>query len=327
MQKTKILICGATGFIGRNCVNHFAAQENIQVYALYNQKMPYETPDAVNKVIWRKGNLLNQDDCISALQDIDIVIQAAATTSGAKDIVNKPYIHVTDNAVMNSLLLRQSMEQEIKHFIFLSCTVMYQSSENPIKESDWDQNNELYRSYFGVGNTKIYIEKMLDFYSRVSQMKTTAIRHSNIYGPYDKFDLNRSHFLGATISKVMQATESITMWGTGEEKRDLLYIDDLMSFINLVITKQTESFKLYNCGLGIAHSVKSIVDLVVSTSEKQLEINQDLSKPTIKTSLALDCTLAKNDLGWVPKVNLSEGIKKTLEWWKENIDPTSLMPF
>ena len=319
LEKKKVLVCGATGFIGRNCVNYFSSKEEIQVYALYNNSEPYNCENAKNEVIWRRGDLLNLEDCKAALKDIDIIIQAAATTSGAKDIVNKPYLHVTDNAVMNSLLLRQAMEQGIKHFIFFSCTVMYQSSEKPIKESDWNENDELYHSYFGVGNTKIYIEKMLDFYSRISTMKTTAIRHSNIYGPHDKYDLERSHFLGATITKVMQAKDSITMWGSGEEKRDLLYIDDLMEFVDLVIEKQSKGFRLYNCGLGIAHSVKSVIDLVISLSGKALTVDQDLSKPSIKTSLALDCSLAKEELGWEPKISLSQGIGKTLEWWRLNI--------
>lgn len=321
-----VLICGATGFIGRNCVNYFSSKKEYQVYALCNKRPPFDVKNAVNKVIWRRGNLLELQDCISSLKGIDIVIQAAATTSGSKDIVNQPYLHVTDNAIMNSLLLRQSMEQGIKHFIFFSCTVMYQSSANPIKESDWDQNKELYKSYFGVGNTKIYIEKMLEFYSRISPMKTTAIRHSNIYGPYDKFDLERSHFFGATVSKVMQASKSILMWGTGEEKRDLLYVDDLMSFLDKVIDKQPQKFRLYNCGLGIAHSVKSIVDLIVRLSGKELSVDQDLSKPSIKTSLALDCSLAKEELGWKPEVEIADGIDKTLNWWKKNIDPSTLHP-
>ena len=55
---------------------------------------------------------------------------------------------------------------------------MYKSSSKPIKESDWNPSDEINERYFGVANTKIYIEKMLDFYSRISNMKTTAIRHS-----------------------------------------------------------------------------------------------------------------------------------------------------
>ena len=190
-MKKKLLICGATGFIGRNMVEYFAQKDEFEVHAIRFNREEYQ----VKNVIWHKVDLRNSDQIEKVIAGIDIVIQAAATTSGAKDIVTKPYIHVTDNAVMNSYLFRLAFEHKVKHVIFFSCTVMYQSSEKALKESDFDGNNELHPRYFGVGNTKLYIEKMCDFYSRIGETKFTAIRHSNIYGPFDKYDLERSHFL------------------------------------------------------------------------------------------------------------------------------------
>ena len=320
-----ILICGATGFIGRNLVHYFSSKNSFQVHAVKHKKDSYKVPNACNKVIWHDADLLSLDDVSRVLKNVDIVIQAAATTSGAKDIVNRPYIHVTDNAIMNSLLLRQAMEYGVKHFIFFSCTVMYQSSQIPIRESDWSPSQTINERYFGVANTKIYIEKMLEFYANISDMKTTAIRHSNIYGPYDKFDLERSHVFGATITKVLKAKESIVVWGTGEEERDLLYIDDLCNFTNLAITNQKSRYRLYNCGLGKSISIKSLVHKIVNESSKNLDINHDTSKPTIKTSLSLNCSLAKDELGWEPNTTLEDGIKKTINWWKNNIDPSTLL--
>ena len=72
---------------------------------------------------------------------------------------------------------------------------------------------------------------MCEFYSQISDTKFTVIRHSNIYGPYDKFDLERSHFIGATISKVMNSSSKISVWGKGKEKRDLLHVNDLTNLI------------------------------------------------------------------------------------------------
>ena len=66
---------------------------------------------------------------------------------------------------------------------------------------------------------------MCEFYSNLSKTKYTVIRHSNIYGPYDKFDLEKSHVFGATLTKVMNGKERVTVWGTGREGRDLLYIE------------------------------------------------------------------------------------------------------
>jgi GDP-L-fucose synthase len=319
MQKKKVLICGATGFVGRNMVEHFAKNPSYEVHAVRFNRPEYK----IENVIWHKADLRKPEDIERVIKGIDIIIQAAATTSGSKDIVTRPYIHVTDNAVMNSYLFRAAFEHKVKNVIFFSCTVMYQSSSEPLKESDFDENRPLHPRYFGVGNTKIYIEKMCEFYSRISETKYTAIRHSNIYGPHDKFDFERSHVFGATVSKVMLAEDKITVWGTGEEERDLLYVDDLNNFVELAINNQKEKYRLYNCGLGKAVTIKELVNKIVKASGKHLKIEHDLSQPTIKTSLFLDCSLAEKELGWKPKINLDEGIKRTIKWWDKNVDRES----
>lgn len=314
-MKKKVLICGATGFIGRNMVEQLSQRDDLEIHAVRFQRPEYHCPN----VIWHHADLRKSEDIERVIQNIDIIIQAAATTSGSKDIVTRPYIHVTDNAVMNSLLFRAAFEHQVKHVIFFSCTVMYQSSDTALKETDFDTNIPLHPRYFGVGNTKLYIEKMCEFYAGISNTKFTAIRHSNIYGAHDKFDLERSHVFGATVTKVMSAKDKVVVWGTGEEERDLLHADDLVNFVSLAMDKQIQKYRLYNCGLGKAIPIKELVQKIVIHSGKSLAIEHDLSQPTIKTSLFLDCSLANEELGWQPKVNLDEGIKRTLVWWQENI--------
>ncbi|MDO8436448.1 MAG: NAD-dependent epimerase/dehydratase family protein, partial [bacterium] len=295
MQKKKILICGAAGFIGRNMAEYFAQRGDFEIFGTYFNSEPLSNP----KITMIKANLTNKEDVGRAVKGMDIIIQAAATTSGAKDIVEKPYYHVTDNAIMNSLIFRAAYEYNVSHIIFFSCTVMYQSSDNPVKETDFDANKEIYPNYFGVGWTKVYIEKMCEFYSKIGNAKYTVIRHSNIYGPHDKFDLEKSHVFGATMTKVMTTKDGgkVVVWGTGEEARDLLYISDLVNFVELAIDKQQSKFELYNVGLGAFVSVVDLVKKIIAISKRNLQIEYDTSKPTIKTKLRLDSSKAKNSLG------------------------------
>jgi GDP-L-fucose synthase len=314
-MKTKVLVCGATGFIGRNITEQLSKRPDLEVHAVRFRRPEY----ACANVTWHQADLRNPEEIENVIAGVDVVIQAAATTSGSKDIVKRPYVHVTDNAVMNSYLFRAAFEHKVRQVIFFSCTVMYASSEKALKESDLDANEALHPRYFGVANTKLYIEKMCEFYAGISDTKFTAIRHSNIYGAHDKFDLERSHVFGATITKVMEAKDKVSVWGTGDEERDLLYIDDLVNFIELAMEKQPHKFGLYNCGYGKAISIKDLVNTIVKLSGKTLRIEHDLTQPTIKTSLFLDCGLAKSELGWEPKTTLEQGIKNTLQWWSENI--------
>lgn len=314
-MKKKLLICGATGFIGRNMTEQLAQRNEYEIHAVRFNRPEYSCPN----VIWHQADLRKPEDIQRIIQGMDIIIQAAATTSGSKDIVTRPYIHVTDNAVMNSYLFRAAFEHQVQQVIFFSCTVMYPSSAVALKETDCDANKPLYSRYFGVGHTKLYIEKMCEFFAGIGNTKFTAIRHSNIYGPHDKFDLEKSHVFGATITKVMTAQDKIVVWGTGEEERDLLYVDDLVRFVELAMTQQTEKYQLYNCGYGQAIPIRDLVNKIVKISEKNLRIEHDLSQPTIKTSLFLDCTRAQQELGWQPQVNLEAGIAKTIHWWRTHI--------
>jgi len=313
----RILICGATGFIGKNLLD-FYNKENYNIRAAHFKRPPVK---GYENVEWVKCDLRDAAQVKSVLSGVDIVMQFAATTTGAKDIISKPYIHVTDNVVMNSLLLREALEQGVEHFIFPSCTIMYQKSETALKESDFHASDEMLPFYFGAGHTKVYLENMCKFFAGFKKTKHTVIRHSNVYGPHDKYDLEKSHVTGATITKVITSKDGkVNVWGTGEEARDLLYIEDLIDFIDIAINKQNSYYELFNVGLGEKIKIKDLVKKIIDCSGRKLEMIHDLSKPTIPTSLYLDCSKAKEQLGWSPKHTLEEGIHKTLAWCRGNIN-------
>lgn len=317
-DRRQVLICGATGFIGRNLAERLVKRSDLRVRGIYHRRPPYELPG----LEWHQADLTMGQDVDRVLDGVSVLVQAAATTSGSKDIVNRPHIHVTDNAVMNSLLLRAAFEKKVEHVVFFSCTVMLASSEKALTEDDFDANAEIHPRYFGAGWTKLYIEKMCEFYARIGRAKHTVIRHSNIYGPYDKFDLERSHVFGATVTKTMTARDGkVVVWGTGEEARDLLYIGDLVDFVERAVDRQQASYRLYNCGYGKAISVKEIVRKIVEKSGRDLVIQHDLSQPSINTSLFLDCSRAKQELEWEPMTDFDQGIDKTLAWWRVHIAP------
>ena len=312
-MSNKILILGASGFIGKNLALFFS--KKTKIIAIYKTKIPF-----INKNIkWIKCDLTKPTQVKNLFNDIDIVINAAAITSGSKDIVYKPNLHVTDNVIMNSNILREVYEnRSVKHFIFFSCTVMYQSSKK--KQNEKMFNYKIVDKYFGIGWTKVYVEKLCEFYSNLINTKFTVIRHSNIYGPHDKFDLKKSHVIGATITKVMKAKKEVEIWGKGNEIRDFIYISDLINFIKLTIRHQKTKFKIYNCGSGEGIEVLDLVNLIIKVSQKKLIIKKKASAPYIDFNLILDSKKAKNELGWVPSVNLKQGLKKTIDWWKLNFN-------
>ena len=285
-KQNNIIILGATGFIGKNIALYYS--KNLKIKATYNKKIPFKNKN----IEWIKCDLRSTTQINNLFDNIDIVINAAAVTSGIRDIINKPHIHVNDNALMNINILKQLFKNKnVKHYIFFSCTVMYQSSLK--KQNEKKFNYKISDKYFGVGWTKVYVEKLCKFYSKILNTKFTIIRHSNIFGPYDKFDLEKSHVIGATISKVMTAKNEITIWGKGNEVRDFLYISDLIKFIELVIRKQKKKYEIYNCGSEIGVKIYDLVKLIIKISGKNIKIKKNFTGPTINFNLILNCNKAK----------------------------------
>ena len=316
MKKQRVLVCGATGFIGRNVIERLAAREDLEVSGTFFKTPPSGSLLNPGRIRLLQTDLTDPREVDRAIRGQEVLIQAAAVTTGSKDGVTRPYLHVTDNAVMNSLIFRACFEHQVRQVLFFSCTTMYPNRLQPVKEEDC--NYEVTAPYFGVGWTKVYLEKMCEFYSRIGQTQYAAIRHSNIYGPHDKFDLERSHVFGATVAKVMTSRDGkVTVWGDGSEARDLLYVSDLVDFVEVLLASQKERFELINIGAGKAVPIKDLVQKVIELSGRSLTIAFDRTKPTIPFSLALDTGKVLEKYGWQPKVSLEEGIRKTLAWYRQ----------
>lgn len=219
---------------------------------------------------------------------------------------------------MNSYLLRASYENNVKKFIFFSCTVMYPSSEKKLTEKDLDENKDIFKNYFGVGNTKMYVEKMCKFYSSLNRTKHYAIRHSNIFGPHDKFDLKKSHFVGATINKIFHAKKEIKLWGDGKEKRDFLYVDDLIYFLEKILIYNKTDFEIFNCSYEKSFSIEQMLKKIIKLSGKKINIIKDKNKPTIKININVSSSKAKKILGWKSRINIDDALRRTMTWYRKN---------
>jgi GDP-L-fucose synthase len=307
-MKKRMLILGAEGFIGKNLANYFDSK--------------YTVIRCVHGSRFREGftthevDLTNKEhvDELFRIVKPNIVIHAAAVTTGSKDVIERPWLHVTDNLRMNALVMEYCHTTGVEHCLWFSCGVMYQPKDEPQSETDWKDGEELYPAYFGVGNMKVYTEKLAEFYSRQGRCKFTAMRNSNIYGPYDKFDLDKCHMLPAMVKKICDATDTLDVWGTGVARRDLLYIDDLVDLVDRCLEQQTTPYELINAGAGQAYSIQTIIEILQRITGKSLIINYN-GKLDIPTTVIFNCDKAKK-LGWEPKTSINEGLVKTVAYYE-----------
>ena len=177
-----------------------------------------------------------------------------------------------------------SYEQFMKksnHFIFTSCTIMYKIHLNIFLRQMLTK--KIFHNYFGVAHTKLYIEKICKFYSKISKTKFTIIRHSNIYGPRDKFDLTKGHFIGSSVKKLFaRNNKSIKIFGNGSEKRDFLFINDFTNFVKIVLKKQISNYEIFNCSYGRSFSVITILNKLIKISNLNKKIKKIKASKSIK---------------------------------------------
>jgi GDP-L-fucose synthase len=142
----------------------------------------------------------------------------------------------------------------------------------------------------------------------------------NLYGPGDNFNPESSHVIPAIIRKFTEATQrdekQVTIWGTGEASREFLYVDDAAEGI-LAATEKYDKPAPVNLGSGKEITIKQLVDLVAKLTGFNGEVVWDASKPDGQPRRCLDTSRAKAEFGFEAKTDFTDGLKKTIEWYKQ----------
>jgi GDP-L-fucose synthase len=143
----------------------------------------------------------------------------------------------------------------------------------------------------------------------------------NQYGPGDNFDLKTSHVIPALIRKCVDAVDSsadyIEVWGDGSPTREFLYVEDTVEAILLATEKYNKSEPV-NLGSSFEISIKDLVELIAKETGFKGKIHWDTSKPNGQPRRKLDTSRAKKEFGFESKTTFQEGLRKTIEWYKDN---------
>ncbi len=317
-ENKRVLIAGGTGFVGVNLVIRFLSL-GARVRATLHKKPPV-IKDA--RIEYMQCDLLDGNDCGKAVEGMDYVVMCAANTSGAAVIASTPLVHVTPNIIMNARILEASYAAGVEKFVFLSSNAAYPPSGDRYVKEEEMFDGDPYETYFGVGWMKRYTEILCRLYAEKLKkpMKTVVIRPSNIYGPYDDFDFATSHVMAATLRKVMERHDPIQVWGSGDDVRDLIYIDDFVDAVVLAMEK-IDTFDSVNIGLGKGYSVKEILRIALEADGyHDAKVEYDPTKPSMIPIRLIDVSKAEQLLGFRARTDVREGIAKTIEWFRKELD-------
>jgi GDP-L-fucose synthase len=172
--------------------------------------------------------------------------------------------------------------------------------------------------YFAAGWMKRYAEILCRTYAeKVPQpMPTVVVRPSNVYGPYDKFDFAVSHVTAALIRRVVERQNPLEVWGTGEDVRDLIYVDDFIEGM-LAAFATDQSHLAINICSGTGHSVREILQKILAADRyDNADIRYDPSRPSTIPVRLMDNSAARKQLGFTANTSLEEGLGRTIQWYR-----------
>ncbi len=267
-------------------------------------------------------DLIRQDQVENWLGETkpDAIIVAAAKVGGILANDTYPADFLYDNLMIEANILKAAADLKTEKVLFLGSSCIYPKfAEQPIKEESLltgalEPTNEWYAI------AKIAGIKLCQAYRRQHGLDFISGMPTNLYGPFDNFDLKKSHVLPALIRKADTAKKngeaSLEVWGTGTPKREFLYVEDLADAC-IFLLKNYSGYDHVNIGYGDDVSIRELAETVNRVVGFEGELRFDTSKPD-GTPRKLMSSERLQNMGWKAKTDLETGIRQAYQWYKEN---------
>jgi GDP-L-fucose synthase len=253
----------------------------------------------------------------------EVVVLAAAKVGGIKANIDAPVEFLIENLQIQNNVIRAAHEVGVRKLLFLGSSCIYPKfAPQPIPETallsgPLEPTNEPYAI------AKIAGVKLCQAFAREYGANFISVMPTNLYGPSDNFDLETSHALAALLRKAHEAKMSgareMTVWGTGEPRREFLHVDDLAAAV-LFLLEKYDSPEIINVGCGADVSIRGLAELICDVVGFRGKLRWDRSKPDGTPRKLLDVSKIKK-LGWQPTISLRDGVARFYEWFLDNYVP------
>ena len=306
-KQAKIYIAGHRGLVGSALVRKF-------------QELGYD-----NLILKTRSelNLLNQQEVADffAVEKPEYVFLAAAKVGGIGANSTYPADFVYENIMIQTNIIHSAYKNNTKKLLFLGSSCIYpKMAEQPIKEESL-LTGELEPTNDAYAIAKIAGIKMCQAYNKQYGTNYISVMPTNLYGPNDNFDLEKSHVFPALIRKFHEAKinkeAEVVVWGTGTPIREFLYVDDLAEACIYLMDNYNDD-KIVNIGTGVGVTIRELAESIAKVVGYEGKLVFDTSKPD-GTPIKINDVSYLNSLGWKAKTDLLSGIEKTYNWYKSKL--------
>jgi len=303
----RITVTGGAGFLGAHVVEKLRERGCQNIFVARS----------------RDYNLVDKEAVRRLYQDSrpDIVIHLAAKVGGIGAISEKPGEFFYDNLMMGVQMMEQGRLFGVEKFVAIGTVCAYPKFTSiPFQEEHlWDGYPEETNAPYGLAKKMLLVQAQA--YRQQYGFNAIYLLPVNLHGPGDNFDSKTSHAIPALIKKCVDAVENnegeVVVWGTGKPTREYLYVEDAAEGIVLAAEKYNKADPI-NLGSGFEISINDLVHLIAKITGFSGQITWDTSKPDGQPRRLFDTSKARREFGFKAKTNFEEGLKKTIEWYKEH---------
>jgi GDP-L-fucose synthase len=305
MEKDEpIFVAGHRGLVGSAIMRKLKAEGFQRLINRTRSELDLTNRDAVDKFF--------------AAEKPAIVVLTAARVGGIKANSDEPVEFLIQNLEIQNYVIRAAFENKVRKLLFLGSACIYPKHapqpipENALLGGALEPTNEPYAV------AKIAGIKLCQAYAREYGTNFICAMPTNLYGPNDNFDLERSHVLAALMRKAHEAKQTgaseIMVWGSGNPRREFLHVDDLAAAC-LFLLQHYDQPEIINVGTGKDLTVRELAELICEIIGFKGGLSWDRTKPDGTPRKVLDISKIES-LGWKPAIRLREGIAQTYEWFK-----------
>lgn len=300
-----VVVTGGVGFLGRFVIEKLKERGCDNVFVPRSQEY----------------NLVDMDGVKRLYRDArpDIVIHLAAVVGGIGANRINPGKFFYENLMMGVQMMEVGRQRGIDKLVAIGTICSYPKyTPIPFKEEDlWNGYPEETNAPYGLAKKMLLVQSQA--YRQQYGFNSIFLLPVNLYGPGDNFDLESSHVIPAIIRKCVEAVrnglDEIVLWGSGEPTREFLYVEDAAEGIVLASERYNKS-NAVNLGAGFEIAIKDLAVMIGKVTGFAGKIIWDTTKPDGQPRRCLDTSKAEKEFGFKAKTELTEGLRKTIEWYK-----------
>jgi GDP-L-fucose synthase len=301
---TRVLVTGGAGFLGSRIAEALERRGATPI-ACRSAEYDLRSPERVRAAL--------------AESRAECVVHAAAVVGGIGANRAHPGHFFYANAVMGIHLIHEAWRSGVRKLVIVGTVCSY-PKHTPVpfrEESLWDGYPEETNAPYGLAKKMLLVQAQA--YRREYGFDAAFVMPTNLYGPGDDFDPGTSHVIPAIIRKCIEAQEAgrdeVVLWGSGAPTRDFLYVDDAADGIALALAHDGDLGPI-NLGAATEIAIRDLAELIGKATGFEGRFSFDRSQPDGQPRRAVDGSKARRLLGWRPSVELEQGLRQTVEWYR-----------